>query len=98
MNNENIRLRFARSPTCYLHVGVLRTALYNYFYSKKLQGKLILRIEDTDQNRLVENADNDLINMLLWAGIEFNEGPHIYGDYGRYRQSERLDIYKKYCV
>tara|TARA_Y100001934_G_scaffold40536_1_gene48431 strand:- start:239 stop:1660 length:1422 start_codon:yes stop_codon:yes gene_type:complete len=96
MNNQNIRLRFAPSPTGYLHVGGLRTALYNYFYSKKLRGKLILRIEDTDQNRLVENAENDLINMLLWAGIEFDEGPHKGGDFGPYRQSERLSIYKNY--
>ena len=96
MNNQNIRLRFAPSPTGYLHVGGLRTALYNYFYSKKLRGKLILRIEDTDQNRLVENAESDLINMLLWAGIEFDEGPHKGGDFGPYRQSERLSIYKDY--
>ena len=96
MKSQSIRLRFAPSPTGLLHVGGLRTALYNYFYAKKLNGKLILRIEDTDQNRLVKNAENDLINMLLWAGIEFDEGPHLEGDYGPYRQSERLSIYKDF--
>ena len=96
MKTSSVRLRFAPSPTGYLHVGGLRTALYNYFYAKKLNGALILRIEDTDQNRLVKNAEKDLINMLLWAGIEFDEGPHIEGDYGPYRQSERLSIYKEF--
>ena len=96
MKSQSIRLRFAPSPTGLLHVGGLRTALYNYFYAKKVNGKLILRIEDTDQNRLVKNAENDLINMLLWAGIEFDEGPHLGGDYGPYRQSERLSIYKDF--
>jgi len=96
MNDKSIRLRFAPSPTGYLHVGGLRTALYNYFYAKQLNGKLVLRIEDTDQNRLVENAEHDLIKMLLWAGIEFDEGSHIGGDLGPYRQSERLSIYKDF--
>ena len=96
MSPKFTRLRFAPSPTGYLHVGGLRTALYNYFYAKQSNGKLILRIEDTDQNRLVENAEKDLINMLLWSGIEFDEGPHIGCDYGPYRQSERLSIYKDF--
>ena len=95
---SSIRLRFAPSPTGFLHVGGLRTALYNYFFAKQSNGKLILRIEDTDQNRLVKNAEQDLIDMLLWAGIKFDEGPHIGGDYGPYRQSERLSLYKDfYC-
>ena len=95
---SSMRLRFAPSPTGFLHVGGLRTALYNYFFVKQSNGKLILRIEDTDQNRLVENAEQDLIDMLLWAGIKFDEGPHIGGDYGPYRQSERLSLYKDfYC-
>ncbi len=93
-----MRLRFAPSPTGYLHVGGLRTALYNFFLAKQSQGKLILRIEDTDQNRLVQNAEENLINMLEWAGIVFDEGPHILGNYGPYRQSERLAIYKKYYL
>ena len=96
MNDKSVRLRFAPSPTGYLHVGGLRTALYNYFYAKQLNGKLVLRIEDTDQNRLVKNAEHDLIEMLLWAGIEFDEGPHIGGNLGPYRQSERLSIYKDF--
>ena len=96
MENKSVRLRFAPSPTGYLHVGGLRTALYNLFLAKKLKGKLILRVEDTDQNRLVENAEENLIEMLNWSGIAFDEGPHIGGEYGPYRQSERLLIYKKY--
>ena len=63
MSNDTVRLRFAPSPTGYLHVGGLRTALYNYFYAKQLKGKLVLRIEDTDQNRLVKNAEKDLIQF-----------------------------------
>ena len=93
-----MRLRFAPSPTGYLHVGGLRTALYNLFLAKQLKGKLILRIEDTDQNRLVQNAEENLINMLSWAGINFDEGPHITGNYGPYRQSERLSIYREYYL
>ena len=96
MNNDTVRLRFAPSPTGYLHVGGLRTALYNYFYAKQLKGKLVLRIEDTDQNRLVKNAEKDLIDMLLWAGVDFDEGPHIGGDFGPYRQSDRLSLYKDF--
>jgi len=93
-----MRLRFAPSPTGYLHVGGLRTALYNFFLAKQSKGKLILRVEDTDQNRLVKNAEENLINMLTWAGINFDEGPHISGNYGPYRQSERLSIYKEYYL
>ena len=74
MDAKQIRLRFAPSPTGYLHVGGLRTALFNYFHSKKNNGQLILRIEDTDQNRLVENAEQNLISMLEWSGIQFDEG------------------------
>ena len=96
MDAKKIRLRFAPSPTGYLHVGGLRTALYNYFHSKKNNGRLILRIEDTDQNRLVKNAEQNLISMLEWSGIQFDEGPHIGGNHGPYRQSERLSIYKDY--
>ena len=98
-NNKNIRLRFAPSPTGYLHVGGLRTALYNYLFAKKNNGELILRIEDTDQKRLVENSIPNIIEALEWSGIEFNEGPHIDGSpNGPYTQSDRLDIYKKYML
>lgn len=90
----SVRVRFAPSPTGYLHVGGLRTALYNYLFAKKNNGKLILRIEDTDRTRLVENATENLISSLEWAGIIFDESPVTGGDYGPYVQSQRLDIYK----
>lgn len=101
---SDVRLRFAPSPTGYLHIGGLRTALYNYLYAKAKGGKFILRIEDTDRTRLVEGAIENLINALKWAGIEYDEGVfvedgHIVerGEYGPYIQSHRLEIYKKYC-
>jgi len=93
----NVRVRFAPSPTGYLHVGGLRTALYNYLFAKHHNGKMILRIEDTDRTRLVENAQENLIDALSWAGIEFDESPVVGGDYGPYVQSERLEIYRKYA-
>ena len=77
-----IRVRFAPSPTGYLHIGGLRTALYNYLFSKQHGGELILRIEDTDRTRLVEGAVENLISTLEWSGIEFNEGPHKKGNFG----------------
>lgn len=91
-----VRVRFAPSPTGFLHVGGLRTALYNFLFARKNGGSMILRIEDTDRTRLVENATENLIDSLKWAGIEYDEGPDIGGDFGPYVQSERLDIYKKY--
>ena len=91
-----VRVRFAPSPTGYLHVGGLRTALFNYLFAQKMGGKCILRIEDTDQNRKVEGAVENLINSLEWAGITFDESPHLGGDFGPYIQSERLDHYKKH--
>ena len=93
-----IRVRFAPSPTGYLHIGGLRTALYNYLFAKQHSGKLILRIEDTDRTRLVDGAVENLISTLAWSGIEFDEGPHKEGDFGPYTQSERLPIYKKYTI
>ncbi|MCL2039503.1 MAG: glutamate--tRNA ligase [Bacteroidetes bacterium] len=92
----NIRVRFAPSPTGFLHVGGLRTALYNYLFAKHNGGKFILRIEDTDRTRFVENAQENLIKSLRWAGIEFDESPEIGGDFGPYIQSERFHLYKKY--
>jgi glutamyl-tRNA synthetase len=97
MINETPRVRFAPSPTGYLHVGGLRTALYNYLFAKKNNGTFVLRIEDTDRNRYVEGAVENLINALKWAGLEFDEGPEIGGNFGPYMQSQRLDIYKKYA-
>jgi glutamyl-tRNA synthetase len=92
----NVRVRFAPSPTGYLHVGGLRTALYNYLFARHHKGKMILRIEDTDRTRFVEGAQENLIKYLEWAGIEFDEGPHVGGEFGPYVQSERFDLYKKY--
>lgn len=90
----NVRVRFAPSPTGYLHVGGLRTALYNYLFARKHQGVFILRIEDTDRARYVEGAVEGLINALQWAGLMYDEGPVKGGMVGPYVQSERLAIYK----
>ncbi|MFN0204599.1 MAG: glutamate--tRNA ligase [Bacteroidia bacterium] len=90
-------VRFAPSPTGGLHIGGVRTALYNYLLVKKYGGKLILRIEDTDQQRFVEGAEQYIIDALAWCGIVFDEGPHIEGGkVGPYRQSERKAIYQQY--
>lgn len=94
---KEIRVRFAPSPTGYLHVGGLRTALYNYLFAKKNNGKFILRIEDTDRNRYVEGAVENLITALKWAGLDYNEGPDVGGNYGPYMQSQRLEIYRKHA-
>ncbi len=91
-----MRLRFAPSPTGALHIGGIRTALYDYLLAKKHGGTFILRIEDTDQKRYVEGAEDYIINALRWCGLEPDEGPGIGGDYGPYRQSERKDLYQKY--
>ncbi|HAX47394.1 MAG TPA: glutamate--tRNA ligase [Ignavibacteria bacterium] len=96
MNNE-VRVRFAPSPTGYLHLGSLRTALFNYLFARHHNGKFILRIEDTDQSRKVEGAVENLINILNEMGLNYDEGPGVGGEFGPYFQSERLDIYKKYC-
>lgn len=97
VTSNNVRVRFAPSPTGYLHLGSLRTALFNYLFAKHNGGKFILRIEDTDQSRKVEGAVENLINILNEMGLKYDEGPNVGGDYGPYFQSERLDIYKKYC-
>lgn len=97
MIDQQIRVRFAPSPTGYLHVGGLRTALYNYLFARKNDGKFILRIEDTDRNRFVEGAIEKLISVLRWAGLMYDEGPDIGGPYGPYMQSQRLDLYHKYA-
>ena len=97
MSDKKPRVRFAPSPTGYLHVGGLRTALYNYLFAKKNGGEFILRIEDTDQNRFVKGAVDNLIEALNWVGLEYDEGPNKEGSVGPYFQSERLDIYKKYA-
>lgn len=91
-----IRVRFAPSPTGYLHVGGLRTALYNYLFAQRNGGKLVLRIEDTDQARRVEGAMENLISTLGWSGVHYDEGPDRPGPFGPYIQSQRLDIYNRY--
>jgi glutamyl-tRNA synthetase len=88
------KVRFAPSPTGYLHVGGLRTALYNYLYVKKVGGNLLLRIEDTDQSRKVENATVNLLSTFKKLNIQFDEGPECGGENGPYFQSQRLDIYR----
>ncbi len=95
MISENIRVRFAPSPTGYLHIGGLRTALYNYLLARHNKGTFILRIEDTDRNRYVEGAVENLIEALKWSGLDYDEGPGLGGDYGPYMQSQRLDLYKE---
>lgn len=95
--SANVRVRFAPSPTGPLHIGGVRTALYNYLFAKKHGGTFVLRIEDTDQNRYVEGAENYIIESLNWCGIPFDEGPGKEGDFGPYKQSERKEIYKNYA-
>ncbi|MCD6180036.1 MAG: glutamate--tRNA ligase [Bacteroidales bacterium] len=96
MSNQ-IRLRFAPSPTGPLHMGGVRTALYNYLFAKKLKGEFILRIEDTDQTRFVAGAEDYIKESLAWCGIEFDEGVDGKGKYGPYKQSERKELYSKYA-
>jgi len=93
----SVRVRFAPSPTGTLHIGGVRTALYNYLFARKHHGSFILRIEDTDQNRLVEGAEQYIMDSLEWVGLLPDESPGNPGDYGPYRQSERLDIYRDYA-
>ncbi|CAL2080564.1 glutamate--tRNA ligase [Tenacibaculum sp. 190524A05c] len=95
--SENVRVRFAPSPTGPLHMGGVRTALYNYLFAKKHNGTFVLRIEDTDQTRYVANAEQYIIDSLEWCNIPFDEGPGKNEKYGPYRQSERKHLYKQYA-
>ncbi|MFK7899561.1 MAG: glutamate--tRNA ligase, partial [Cyclobacteriaceae bacterium] len=95
--NSEVRVRFAPSPTGALHIGGVRTALYNYLYAKNQGGKFIIRIEDTDQTRYVESAEQYIMDSLAWLGIEVDEGPSQGGEYGPYRQSERKAMYGQYA-
>ncbi|MBD5139899.1 MAG: glutamate--tRNA ligase [Ruminococcus sp.] len=97
MNTENIRTRFAPSPTGFMHIGNLRTALYTYIIAKKYGGKFILRIEDTDQGRFVEGATEVIYDTLRKCGLNWDEGPDIGGPVGPYIQSERMGIFKQYA-
>ncbi len=96
MSDKNIRVRFAPSPTGPLHMGGVRTALYNYLFARKNKGTFILRIEDTDQKRFVKGSEDYIIEALKWCGIKTDEGIPGGGDYGPYNQSERKEIYPKY--
>lgn len=93
---RKVRVRFAPSPTGPLHIGGVRTALYNYLFARQMGGDLILRIEDTDSNRFVPGAEDYINEALAWIGIKFDEGVREGGDFGPYRQSERRDIYRRY--
>lgn len=94
--NKEVRVRFAPSPTGYLHVGGLRTALFNYLFARKMGGKFILRIEDTDQKRSIPGAVEKLMSTLKTMGIDYDEGPDVGGPFGPYIQSERKDVYLRY--
>ena len=95
--NSNVRVRFAPSPTGPLHIGGVRTALFNYLFAKKHGGTFVLRIEDTDQTRYVANAEQYIIDALDWCNIPFDEGPGRNEKFGPYRQSERKSLYKQYA-
>lgn len=94
---SEVRVRFAPSPTGYLHIGGARTALFNWLFARKMGGKLILRIEDTDIERLKEDSVSQILTSLKWLGLNWDEGPEIGGNYGPYYQSERFAIYKEYA-
>ena len=96
MSERKVRVRFAPSPTGALHIGGVRTALYNYLFARQHGGDLVFRIEDTDSNRFVPGAEEYIIESFKWLGIQFDEGVSFGGDKGPYRQSERRDIYKQY--
>ena len=95
--SKKVRVRFAPSPTGPLHIGGVRTALFNYLFAKQHKGDFILRIEDTDQNRYVEGAEKYIIDSLQWCGLSFDEGPGKDKGFGPYRQSERKHLYKEYA-
>jgi glutamyl-tRNA synthetase len=94
---NTVRVRFAPSPTGYLHVGGARTALFNWLFARQHNGTFILRIEDTDRKRYEPEAVGNILESLRWLGLEWDEGPEVGGDYGPYYQSQRLDIYQKYA-
>lgn len=97
MTDKKVRVRFAPSPTGGLHIGGVRTALFNYLFARHHGGDFILRIEDTDQSRYVEGAEKYILDCLDWCGLKADEGPHNDGGYGPYRQSERKESYRQYA-
>lgn len=96
MSAREVRVRFAPSPTGPLHIGGVRTALYNFLFARQHGGKLVFRIEDTDSNRFVPGAEDYILESFKWLGIDFDEGVSFGGQYGPYRQSERREIYRRY--
>ena len=97
MSNQAIRVRFAPSPTGPLHIGGVRTALFNYLFARKNRGTFILRIEDTDQTRFLDGAEQYIVDSLKWCGIQIDEGITVGGPHAPYRQSERKDMYGQYA-
>jgi glutamyl/glutaminyl-tRNA synthetase len=97
VSDKPVRTRFAPSPTGPLHIGGVRNAILGWLYARRYGGQAILRIEDTDQKRYVEGSEEGILKAFDWLGIDFDEGPHIGGDYGPYSQSERLDLYQKWA-
>ena len=97
MSNKEVRVRFAPSPTGGLHLGGVRTVLFNYLFAKKNNGKFIVRIEDTDQSRYVSGAEEYIFECLNWCGLQPDESVQSGGEYGPYRQSERKKSYRKYA-
>ncbi|MFC7394822.1 glutamate--tRNA ligase [Scopulibacillus cellulosilyticus] len=93
---KEVRVRYAPSPTGHLHIGNARTAIFNYLFARHAGGKFVIRIEDTDQKRNVEGGEYNQLNYLKWLGVDWDESIDVGGEYGPYRQIERLDIYKKY--
>jgi len=94
--SQEIRVRFAPSPTGPFHIGGARSALFNWLLARKLGGKMVLRIEDTDRKRSTPESEENIKNALKWLGLDWDEGVDVGGPYGPYRQMERLDIYKKW--
>src|SRR6195952_4312479 len=97
MSNSKVRVRFAPSPTGGLHLGGVRTVLFNYLFAKKHGGDFVLRIEDTDQNRYVDGAEQYILDCLKWCGLLPDESPEVGGHFAPYRQSERKPIYREYA-
>src|SRR4051812_17759777 len=95
---KKVRVRFAPSPTGALHIGGVRTALYNFLFARKMGGTMILRIEDTDQTRFVPGAEGYILEALNWVGITLDESPVIGGPHAPYRQSERKPMYMDYAM
>ncbi|MFW5735947.1 MAG: glutamate--tRNA ligase family protein, partial [Halanaerobium sp.] len=95
--SNNIRLRFPPSPTGKIHIGNMRTALFNWLVAKQKDGELVLRIEDTDQARSTKEFEEIIIKEMEWLGLDADEGVGIGGDYGPYRQTERIDLYQEYA-